>query len=230
MPRARPLITLPILLALVLAPAFSARPGQAAQAHGLQRQGNSPGPHQPAQAAWCRGLLGGYLELRDEAMPEVERIERAFRRPGSNLAEDLAVYDRLQEESLRRLAEFDRLIHEMNAIGLQSHGVSARWTAEGRNVWARAEEGGPARLGREWMSWTLPRGCEGIGQSLARWLADHGGADMVSPAAVPEPTFVSAIADIAPSRASSDDCTGLSASACRVLRREQLKAQAGVGP
>ena len=33
--------------------------------------------------AWCYGALRGYLDLHDEVMPEVKRIETTFRRPGS---------------------------------------------------------------------------------------------------------------------------------------------------
>ena len=33
--------------------------------------------------AWCYGALLGYLELHDEVMPEVRRIETTFRRPGN---------------------------------------------------------------------------------------------------------------------------------------------------
>jgi hypothetical protein len=42
--------------------------------------------------SWCYGTLNGWLELHDRAMPEVERIEKTYRRPGSSLAEDLKVY------------------------------------------------------------------------------------------------------------------------------------------
>src|SRR5512135_1661353 len=50
-------------------------------------------PHDDYQlVAWCYGMLRGYLDLHDEVMPEVTRIETTFRPPGRKLSDDLKVY------------------------------------------------------------------------------------------------------------------------------------------
>ena len=43
--------------------------------------------------AWCYGALGGYLDLHDRVLPEVSRIEGAYRRPGTTLAVLQARFD-----------------------------------------------------------------------------------------------------------------------------------------
>ena len=48
--------------------------------------------------AWCYGALRGYLDMHDEMMPEVTRIEGQFRKPGTSLSDDLKVYDNLQND------------------------------------------------------------------------------------------------------------------------------------
>src|ERR1700744_4376105 len=56
--------------------------------------------------AWCYGALRGYLELHDEVMPEVTRIEGEFRRPGSTLEGDLKVYADQQAQARADLKRF----------------------------------------------------------------------------------------------------------------------------
>src|SRR4051812_27241560 len=56
--------------------------------------------------AWCYGTLRGYLELHDQVMPEVTRIESAFRRPGSRLEDDLKVYADMQKDGRAKLKQF----------------------------------------------------------------------------------------------------------------------------
>ena len=46
--------------------------------------------------AWCYGALRGYLDMHDEVMPEVTRIESQFRKPGTSLKDDLKVYADMQ--------------------------------------------------------------------------------------------------------------------------------------
>src|SRR5438094_217681 len=45
-------------------------------------------PTDPYQfVAWCYGSLRGYIDLHDEVMPEVTRIETTFRPPGRKLSD-----------------------------------------------------------------------------------------------------------------------------------------------
>src|SRR5678815_858341 len=60
--------------------------------------------------SWCYGALRGYLDLHDSVMPEVTRIETTFRRPGSNLSEDLKVYADMQRDGRKNLKLFERAI------------------------------------------------------------------------------------------------------------------------
>src|SRR4051794_24273883 len=64
-------------------------------------------PTDPYQfVAWCYGSLRGYLDLHDEVMPEVTRIETTFRPPGRKLADDLKVYADMQKEGRVQLKQF----------------------------------------------------------------------------------------------------------------------------
>src|SRR5437016_3950233 len=47
--------------------------------------------------AWCYGSLRTYLDLHDQVMPEVTRIESTFRPPDRKLSDDLKVYADLQK-------------------------------------------------------------------------------------------------------------------------------------
>src|SRR5215218_5548569 len=59
---------------------------------------------------WCYGALRGYLDLHDEVMPEVTRIEGAFRRPGSKLEDDLKVYADMQADGRAKLKVFQEAL------------------------------------------------------------------------------------------------------------------------
>src|SRR5437899_2266047 len=56
--------------------------------------------------AWCYGVLRGYLDLHDQVMPEVTRIETTFRPPGRKLSDDLKVYGDMQKTGTKQLKEF----------------------------------------------------------------------------------------------------------------------------
>src|SRR6185503_20637405 len=64
-------------------------------------------PHDDYQlVAWCYGMLRGYLDLHDEVMPEVTRIETTFRPPGRKLSDDLKVYADMQKAGKSQLKQF----------------------------------------------------------------------------------------------------------------------------
>lgn len=110
--------------------------------------------------AWCYGALGGYLDLHDQVMPEVTRIETTWRRPGSNLKDDLKVYDDMQKEGRANLKLFARAIEAAEKASLKP--INTRGAAavkRGRNTWAAASTLPKARVAQEWMSWTLPEVC-----------------------------------------------------------------------
>jgi hypothetical protein len=110
--------------------------------------------------AWCYGLLGGYLELHDEVMPEVTRIESTWRRPGSNLADDLKVYAHQQEQGRKDLARFKAALTAAEKASLKPiNTIGAQALQRGHAVWSHGPEITKARLAQEWMSWTLPKRC-----------------------------------------------------------------------
>ncbi|WP_374571718.1 hypothetical protein [Phenylobacterium sp.] len=110
--------------------------------------------------AWCYGALGGYLDLHDQVMPEVTRIETTWRRPGSNLADDLKVYSDMQKEGRANLKLFAGAIQAAEKASLKP--ISARGqqaVKQGRSTWTAAATMPKARVAQEWMSWTLPEIC-----------------------------------------------------------------------
>ena len=116
--------------------------------------------------AWCHGALSGYLDLHDLVMPEVTRIESTFRRPGSDLVADLAVYGEMQRLGSKSLLTFERAMDAAETAGPQSlklQGAAA--IQKGRATWSAATAT-KARLAQEWMSWTLPAACEATAAAL----------------------------------------------------------------
>lgn len=111
--------------------------------------------------AWCYGALSAHKGLRDQVMPEVIRIETAYRRPGTSLADDLKAYDDLDRLSERNLALFGRAMEAAEKASprpINAQGADA--LRRGRGTWSRAADLPRARLAQEWMSWTLPARCE----------------------------------------------------------------------
>jgi len=139
--------------AAAAAPAVSYPPGAPRDDYGL--------------VAWCYGALSGYLELHDQVMPEVVRIESTYHRPGSVLADDLRVYADLQKTSRAHLKLFSRALQAAEQASrkpINTLGVEAM--QRGRRTWAGAEAVSKARLAQEWMGWTLPGACETTAQTL----------------------------------------------------------------
>jgi hypothetical protein len=116
---------------------------------------------------WCYGALRGYLDMHDEVMPEVKRIESQFRKPGTKLEDDLKVYADMQKDARAKLKVFQSAItsaekastRPLNTIGGQA-------VRQGRNVWLTGPEITPARKAQEWMSWALPARCERVAGEL----------------------------------------------------------------
>ena len=147
-----------LLLALAL---FTAEdPAVAAEPQAPSRPAGAPADDY-GLVSWCYGALRGYLDLHDQVMPEVTRIETTYRRPGSNLAQVLAVYGQLQKQGKASLSSFARAMESAERASLKPLNIQgAASVQKGRSVWSAAANVSKARLAQEWMSWTLPAVCE----------------------------------------------------------------------
>jgi len=119
--------------------------------------------------SWCHGALTGYLDLHDQVMPEVTRIETAFRAPDRTLAEDLKVYADLDKQGRKDLKLFTRAMEAAEKASLKPISPrGAEAVKRGRATWAAAPNLPKARLAQEWMSWTLPARCAPTAQALEK--------------------------------------------------------------
>lgn len=121
------------------------------------------------QVAWCYGALRGYLELHDQVMPEVRRIESTYRRPGSRLEDDLKVYADQRRQGETDLKTFQAALvaaEKASARPINVQGAEA--VRRGRGVWNVAANVSKARLAQEWMSWTLPAACGSAAEQLQK--------------------------------------------------------------
>jgi len=116
---------------------------------------------------WCYGSLRGYLDLHDQVMPEVTRIETTYRPPNRKLSDDLKVYADLQKDGRRQLKEFQAAMTAAEKASLRPINViGAGAVQKGRSIWNAGPEVTKARLAQEWMSWALPARCETTAKSL----------------------------------------------------------------
>jgi hypothetical protein len=119
--------------------------------------------------AWCYGVLAGYLDLHDQVMPEVVRIESTWRRPGANLADDLKVYDVQQRQGRADLQRFQAAMTAAEKASVKPiHGLGAEAVRRGRAAWTAGPDVTKARLAEEWMSWTLPARCPATAAALEK--------------------------------------------------------------
>jgi hypothetical protein len=119
--------------------------------------------------AWCYGVLSGYLDLHDEVMPEVNRIESTWRRPGSNLAEDLKVYDVQQRQGREDLKRFKVALTAAEKASVQPiNAAGAQAIGRGRSVWNISPDVAKAQVAQEWMSWSLPARCPTAAAALEK--------------------------------------------------------------
>lgn len=117
--------------------------------------------------AWCYGALRGYVDLHDEVMPEVTRIETAFRAPGSSLAQDLKVYADQQKQARKDLVRFQAALTAAEKASMRPlNAQGAEAVRRGRMVWSAGPEVTKARKAQEWMSWSLPAACGATADTL----------------------------------------------------------------
>jgi hypothetical protein len=137
--------------------------------------------------AWCYGVLRGYLDMHDEVMPEVTRIEREFRRPGSSLEADLKVYDDQMAQGRKDLARFQAALTAAEKASLRPiNTVGAAAVRKGRSVWNAGPEVSKARKAQEWMSWALPSRCSTTADTLEQKAKLMGTAFKVNEEPAPE--------------------------------------------
>jgi hypothetical protein len=119
--------------------------------------------------AWCYGALRGYLELHDEVMPEVTRIESTFRPPNRKLSDDLKVYDDMQKDGVQKLKLFQGAMTAAVKASLQPiNTLGGAAVRKGRSMWVGAGDISTRRKAQEWMSWALPAKCETTAASLEK--------------------------------------------------------------
>jgi hypothetical protein len=117
--------------------------------------------------SWCYGALRGYLDLHDQVMPEVTRIETTWRRPGAKLSDDMKVYDDMRRDGQKNLKLFARAMEAAEKASIKPIGpIGAAAVRQGAATWAAAPQMPPARVAQEWMSWALPARCETTATSL----------------------------------------------------------------
>lgn len=117
--------------------------------------------------AWCYGSLRGYLDLHDEVMPEVTRIESQFRQPGTSLQNDLKVYADMQRDGRAKLKAFQSALTAAEKASVRPLNVQgAAAVRQGRLSWTITPEVTKARRAQEWMSWALPARCETVAAQL----------------------------------------------------------------
>ncbi|WP_334162178.1 hypothetical protein [Phenylobacterium sp.] len=125
--------------------------------------------------AWCYGALRGYLDLHDEMLPEVRRIESAYRPPNRSLAEDMKVYADQQTYGQAKLKDFQAAITAAEKASLRpinQQGAAA--VRQGRAIWNAGPEVKKSTVAQMWMSWALPAKCETVAADLEKRAALMG--------------------------------------------------------
>lgn len=119
--------------------------------------------------SWCHGALTGYVELHDQVMPEVKRIETTYRAPGSSLAADMKVYADMNKQAQKDLKLFSSAMEAAERASIKPiNTVGAAAVQRGRGSWSMAANLPPARVAQEWMSWTPPARCAPTAKRLEK--------------------------------------------------------------
>src|SRR5690349_11520753 len=96
--------------------------------------------------AWCYGALRGYLDMHDEMMPEVTRIEGQFRKPGTRLEDDLKVYADMQKDGRGKLKSFQAALTAAEKASVRPiNTVGAAAVRQGRQIWNTGQDVTKAR-------------------------------------------------------------------------------------
>jgi len=157
-----------LALALFLADQPAAAPAPEAPAAEAVLDHPTGAPRDDYQfVAWCYGALRGYLDLHDEVMPEVTRIEGEFRKPGTRLEDDLKVYADMQKAGRQQLKTFQSALTAAEKASIRPINViGAQALQQGRATWTADASVTKARKAQEWMSWVLPARCDSVAANL----------------------------------------------------------------
>ncbi|HET6970958.1 MAG TPA: hypothetical protein VFH92_07530, partial [Phenylobacterium sp.] len=143
------------------------------------------------------------LDLHDQVMPEVTRIEGEFRKPGTRLEDDLKVYAEMQKDGKAKLKLFQSALTSAEKASVRPiNVVGAQAVRKGRDSWSAGPEVTKARLAQEWMSWVLPARCEKVATSLEARSKLMGATLKANAPAEPEPAPEPAATAVAPAAAS----------------------------
>jgi hypothetical protein len=116
--------------------------------------------------AWCYGALETYVNLYDQVMPEVTRIESAFPSP-RGVTEDLKVYPQMRDQARKDLEVYRAAIvaaEKASPQAIAPYGATSM--RRGRALWTGADQAAPGQLAREWMGWAPPRKCDETARAL----------------------------------------------------------------
>jgi hypothetical protein len=141
--------------------------------------------------AWCYGNLRGYLDMHDEVLPEVTRIESTYRAPGRKLSDDMKVYADMQKTGRAQLKTLQAALTAAEKASIRPiNKIGAEAVNRGHSIWMAGPEVTKARKAQEWMSWTLPARCETTAASLEQRSKLMGASlranEEPEPAAAPE--------------------------------------------
>ena len=122
---------------------------------------------------WCYGALAGHMDLYKRAMPEVERIERAFPDPAVPTEEALKTYSDQHAEGEAELKRFSDALDAADKAQPGKHDAARKAAIGfGHDAWKGAENASDRNLAQLWMSWELPSRCEPTANKL---VAESGG-------------------------------------------------------
>ncbi|HYG27363.1 MAG TPA: hypothetical protein VD906_10685 [Caulobacteraceae bacterium] len=175
---------------------------------------------------WCYGAVAGYVDHYEKAMPEVERIERAFPTPSTE--ENIKIVYPGQRANAREQLKLFRsamtAAEKASPTPIQTEGAAA--IAKGRAVWAASTLVTPAKLGQFWMSWTPPSECEKRAKSLEAKASLLGQALKFNAEEAPAPAPAETVAEAAPAEA-APAATEVSAMSAEP---ELIRASTGTAP
>ena len=116
--------------------------------------------------AWCYGALSGHVDLYDQVLPEVKRIETAFPDPGSSIDKVMAGYAAQHSRGKLLLTRYAHALDIQDARTRSAAAGRADAVAKGRDVWSGSQSADPRQLARLWMSWGLPGRCDTTARRL----------------------------------------------------------------
>lgn len=146
-------------------------------------------PHEDYQfVAWCYGALRGYVDLHDQVMPEVTRIESEFQRPGTTLAEDLKTYADAQKQARTDLKLYRSAMTAAEQASIRPiNTLGAAAVSKGQAMWTPGPTVTKAQLAQVWMSWEPPPRCARTAKALRARAVLMGPAFKLNDDAAPTP-------------------------------------------